>query len=205
MIAKYKKEIILFLSSFILVFCIGLLLTYYFDSIYYDIMFDFDIPRIFEDLTLINGNHYRTSVHPLFVIMFQPLVLFFTMILKDAKLVVVLLQSFLTAANIFTKTLGKITKNKNLKILLTFMFIFSWPELIFGSAIETYIYAQFFLIILWLYAFMRLDKKLNLYDYILLGVLGVTSLGVTLTNVVQNFFSYVFIILTASSKNPSSE
>lgn len=130
MIKKYKKELLIFLSFFIIYFIIGLLFTYYLEIYkYWDVIFDVDTPRVVGDLTSINSFHYRASVHPLFILFFQPIVFFLKFIFQDKAISILFLQSILAASSslIMYKILKKMGIKERLSILLTVLFGMSLP------------------------------------------------------------------------------
>lgn len=203
MLKKYKKEISIFLIGFITYFISGIVLSSFLNTAnYWNVMFDFDTPRVLGDLSIFDYNHYRISVHPLFVIMFQPIVLLINLILKDSISSIILMQSLLAGLSlmIFSISINKICKNKKLSLIITLLFGTSFAQIVYSSAIETYIFAQFFLILLWLFSINKCDKKLNYWDYILLVLLGIGSLAVTITNFIQ-FIIAIFFIITLNKKN----
>lgn len=204
MIKKYKKELLIFLSFFIIYFIIGLLFTYYLEIYkYWDVIFDVDTPRVVGDLTSINSFHYRASVHPLFILFFQPIVFFLKFIFQDKAISILFLQSILAASSslIMYKILKKMGIKERLSILLTVLFGMSLPQTVYASNIETYIYAQFFLMFLWLFVELKIDKKLNNFDYIILVLLGIGSISITVTNFVQYIFAIFFLICLNKKQN----
>ena len=93
---KYQNHIIIFLISFIIYFILGMIITYYlntFDT--WGVMFEIDTPRVVGDLTLVEYDHYRIAVHPLFIILFQPIILLLTIIIKQPIISCILLQSII--------------------------------------------------------------------------------------------------------------
>ena len=133
-IKKYKKEILIFLTSFIIYFLLGLVITYYLGtSKFWDVLFDMDCPRVLGDLTSRAYNHSRVSVHPLFVILFQPLVRIINLSINDFSLTIPLIQSIITATSavIVYKILEKITKKQSLINILIIKFIFKYAQIIF--------------------------------------------------------------------------
>lgn len=199
---KNKKRILLFSSIFLIYFILGLTFTYYLKiHKYWNVLFDMDTPRVVGDLSIIEFNHYRTSVHPLFVIFFQPIIILMNLITKDSILSILLLQSFIStiSLSIVYQIIKKIGLKSKLNTILTILFGFSFGQILFTSNIETYIFAQVLLLMLWLFVIFRLDKKLNFFDYIILVLLGIGSLGVTLTNFVQ--FIIALFILVFLNKN----
>lgn len=204
MINKYKKELLIFISFFIVYFILGLIFTYYLEIYkYWDVMFDVDTPRVVGDLSSFTSYHYRASVHPLFIFIFQPIVLFLKLIFKDKAISILLLQSTLAASSslIMYTILKKMGIKEKLSILLTILFGVSLPQTIYTSNIETYIYAQFFLMLLWMFVEYKIDKKLNYFDYIILILLGIGSISITLTNFIQYIFAIIFLICLNEKQN----
>ena len=74
-IEKYRTELLIVLISFFIYFFMGSFLTYYLQTYkFVNVLLDLDTPRVFLDLSSRVGNHYRTTVHPLFIVSFQPIV-----------------------------------------------------------------------------------------------------------------------------------
>ena len=204
MLNKYKNKIIIFLLGFLVYFICGLILTYYLDTAkFWNVLFDLDTPRVLGDLTIRNYNHYRVAVHPLFVIVFQPIVRILDLLINNFNITIVLIQSIISAISLVLVNIcvNKITKNKNLSILLTTLFGCSFYQIIFSSAVETYIYAQVFLLLLWTFAIVKCDKEFNYYDYIIITLLGIGSLAVTITN----FFQYLIVLFFLIFQNKKIE
>lgn len=191
---KHKNNIILFLLLCLFYFSLGIIFTYFLNSSdKFNLFFGSDSHRVLMDLTVRYADHYRTSVHPLFVIMFQPIVKLLSFIIKDKLIIVLLLQSSLSAASIvvLNKLLQKVNNNKKISTILTIIFAISFSQIIFNSTIETYAFAQIFLILLIYYGFNNLDKKIDCKEFIILNILGVISVGITITN----YFIYCLVIL----------
>lgn len=203
MIKKYKKEIIIFLIGFITYFILGLLLSHYLNTAnFWNVLFDLDTPRVLGDLSLRDFNHYRIAVHPLFIIIFQPIVLLLNFIINDSVISIILIQSLLSSVTLVLLYLSvnKICKNNKLSIIMTILFGLSFSQVVYTSAIETYIYAQFFLILLWFFCLLKIDKKIEYWDYIILVLLGIGSLAITITNFIQ-FIIALFFLLILNKKN----
>ena len=196
MIKKYKKEIIIFLIGFITYFILGLLLSHYLNTAnFWNVLFDLDTPRVLGDLSLRDFNHYRIAVHPLFIIIFQPIVLLLNFIINDSVISIILIQSLLSSVTLVLLYLSvnKICKNNKLSIIMTILFGLSFAQVVYTSAIETYIYAQFFLILLWFFCLLKIDKKIEYWDYIILILLGIGSLAITITNFMQFIIALFFL------------
>ena len=196
-VSKYRREIIMFLSAFLIYFILGIAFSYYLGFYkYWNIAFDMDSPRVFGDLAFVNYNHYRTSVHPLFVILFQPIILVMNFVVRNKIICVLLLQCFMASISVvaFSSVIKKIGIKSKLNNVLTLLFGLSFGQIAFVSNVETYIFAQTFLILLWLFVSYKIDKKLKYWDYIILVLLGIGSLAVTITNFVQFVIALFFLI-----------
>ena len=65
-----KIFLLVFIFNIVLLFCVNILSN----GMVNDTIYNADSMRAFDDLTNFRGNHYRTRVHPLFVIFTQPFV-----------------------------------------------------------------------------------------------------------------------------------
>lgn len=205
-IEKYKTEILMVLILFTIYFFVGSILTYYLQTYkFVNVLFDLDTPRVFMDLTSKAANHYRTSVHPLFVICFQPIIFVLKHIVRHPEIAVIIVQSLMGSLNalfiyLICKKLG-LDKSKSIVVAAVFACTFS--QIVFAASIETYMFAQFFLILLWLFTVYNLDKKMNVWKYIILAILGVMSIAVTLTNFMQ--FIIAASLLTLFNKKDDTK
>ena len=188
----------LFSFLFTVYFILGYILTYRLQSTkYFDYIFSADIPRVWEDMTNIYGNHYRTKVHPFFPIVIYPIYQIFKGIFLDDKIAFVVLYSLIGTFNcyIFYKILEKFELLKYKKYLYTVVYGISFSSLIFSAIPETYLIATTFLLLLWNYAIdIKLSKReVTLKDYICLVLLGCMSYGITLTNFIQFMILFLYI------------
>ena len=200
-IEKYRTEILLVLIAFFIYFFIGTFVTYYLQTYkFVNVLLDLDTPRVFLDLSSRIGNHYRTTVHPLFIASFQPIVYILKHIFNSPEIASYFLQCLLGSFNVLMiyLILKKIGLDKKKSLLLTIIFGFMSNQIVFTASIETYIFAQFFLMLLWLFTLYNIDKKFTLWKYIFITFLGVMSIAVTLTNFVQ--FIIACSLLTVFNK-----
>ncbi len=203
MLKKYKKEISIFLLATAFYFSLGILYSYCLGLYnFWNVLFDVDTPRVLEDLTVFTANHYRATVHPLFVILFQPVCKILGYFFRDNALSCLFIQSVFASISLVSvySVLKKFNLKNNTIMLLTVLFGTSFGQIVFSSNIETYIFAQGLLALMWVFAAVKMDKELKLLDYIILTLLGVGSLAVTLTNVVQ-FIIVLFFVVTLNKKN----
>lgn len=194
-----------YLLSLILIgfFCLylltGLHFTYKYDTVNPDnLFFEADIHRVFHDLTTYDFDHYRSSVHPLFMLLFFPIVRMMKILFIDPIVSVLIIQAILGTINIYLVKyiLEKMNVMKSLKLLLIMIYGFSFSNLVFVGIPETFVFACFFLLSSWAYAFhlIGISKKLGTKEYMFLVLFGVTALAVTVTNI-AHFCIILFIVL----------
>lgn len=191
-----KLFLLVFIFNIILLFCVNILSN----GMVNDTIFNADSMRAFDDLTNFRGNHYRTRVHPLFVIFTQPFVQFLKLFLSSPNATIVF-QSFVGALCIILLYLNlkKINLRKfNLNLILI-LFVLSFSQVVFISIFETYIYAELGLLLMWLIGQHLTDKKLNYVDILLLICLGVIAISITITN----YFQFIILLgfITIFNKN----
>ena len=193
-----------FLKIFTIVFALNLFLLSFVNLITNgtetDVFYGGDTPRVLQDMTMQEGLHYRTSVHPLFVILTQP----FVRILGRFTGVIVAAVIFEAAvgalsATLFYRLMQKLGASKKTGLLATVILVLSFTQVSFNSIFETYVFSQFGLMVMWVIAAGLIDKKLELKDYALLVIAGIFSLAFTLTNIVQ--FLILLSIIIFLNKN----
>lgn len=171
-----------------------------------NVFFDADTLRVFGDMSIQDIDHYRTQVHPLFVIATQPFVFLLNLILHHHAAAAIFLQALVAASNVaimyFVLRSLKLSLRSAVTPTIVFMLLFS--QFIFSTTIETYIFAQCGLLLLWLVASIlsrRGHQALNLSEYVVLALLGVAAIGITLTNFVQ----YVIVLLVVVLLNKKEQ
>lgn len=194
---KKNFNIIIYICSFIFFFLISMIFGYSLSSVYnLKLFYEVDSVRVLNDLSVIICNHYRTLVHPLFVILFQPVILILRIFFRDSLFTSLILQSLLSAGSVLVMKLifDKLKVRKIHKILLLLIFAFSNSQIIFNGILETYTFAQFFLIFLFYWVIKIKNKDLSLVDYIILIFLGVFSIGITITNFFVYFLAIIYLV-----------
>ncbi len=194
-----KPETLLFIFSFFYLLVLGITLSYNLDfSENYNLLFSSDTSRVILDSTVINANHYRVDVHPLFLIIVQPLVLLLSGITMNKMLSIVILSAFTSSLSVIFifKILNLIKKDNKTNIIISLIYLFSFSNIIYTSGIETYNFASLFLIIL-IY-FVLKNKELDNYKYLLLVALGILSVAFTITNFIV--FLIVLFMLFINKK-----
>lgn len=196
-----KKFVIISSIAFIIYFTLGCIFSYFQDSTSFEnLFFGADTPRVIIDLSFRIENHYRVLVHPLFVILFQPIIYCLSLIFTNKLISIIFLQSLLNGLSIgiINNLLDKLTKNKIVSYLLTGILAVSFSQIVFSATIETYSFSQFFLILLIYVTYSKTGKKLNKNDFLLLSILGIFSLGITLTNYFVYFLATLYLCIKIS-------
>ena len=203
-----KKYLKMFIPFFLIYLILGLIYSYNFNTTgIYDLFFTADTPRILGDMTLVEYNHYRVMVHPLFVLLIQTPTQIINFIISDSILCALLIQSCFSAISvcILNYILGKLKIERKTKIFFTLIFALSFTQILFNMTIETYMFATTFLLLMFAYVLNKIDKELSNLDLIILVILGILSLGITIINYVQFIIaSFVLIMWHKKNKNKSS-
>ena len=117
MLKKYKTEIVLFLSFFVITFSLGIYFNHYLNlGKYWNVLFDLDTPRVLADITVREYNHSRILVHPLLIIFIKPIYKMLDIVVHDPLITMTLIQCLMSSISlvVFYKMLKCITKNKML-------------------------------------------------------------------------------------------
>jgi hypothetical protein len=199
-IKNIKHVYIIALVFFIIYLALGILFSYRGETYKTNnFFFEADNFRALYDLTSFEFNHYRTKVHPIFVLLFQPIAVMFNILFKSDILSVIVLESIIAALNIITiyKIFKTIKIKEKMNIILTLIYGFSFSSLIFVSIPETFVFASFLLLLMWLYIIKLFysDKKINTINYIVLVLTGIGALSITVTNFVQFIIAIFFLLL----------
>lgn len=162
-----------------------------------NILFEIDTQRVITDVTVFDSDHYRTKVHPLFVIFMNPPGELLEIITHNPLLSVIFLNSLLGAFGValFFIFINQILKNRWTCVLITILFGVSASHLISSIIPNTSSLSICSLLTTYILLGITLRrKKLDLFPWILAGIF---TLGVTTTNFMQTLICFsicVFII-----------
>lgn len=200
---NYKK--ILFFSFLLIYFILGFLVTYNYDiTSKYDFIFEADLPRILADFCDIFGNHHRISVHPIYIILLQPVINLSIGITHNKILGIILIQSIAGATQVFlmNEILLLLNKNKKTSLLISLIFGLSATSTVFASTPEVYVFASTSLLYLWYILIKKLKNKINSKQFnILFTICGILSLGLTITNyIIFLIISFILLLNNESIK-----
>ena len=198
-ISDKQIEKALFCLSMIITITLGILLIYTFDfTDNYNLLFQQDTTRVISDISEYVANHCRVGVHPLFLIIVQPLYLIINLLVTNKMITIILLVSLASSITIIYiyKILSLFSDNKLTKILISLCYMFSFTNILFSSSIEIYIFATLFLIILFYYFIKKMkNKEVKNYIFVILGIL---SIAFTITNYM--IFLIVMFVLFISKQ-----
>ena len=205
-IVKYKNTLF-----FLLIFLLYLIMSV--GIIKYNIITKPDInflgidePRVLNDMFNVTGdriNHYRTKVHPLFLILIQPLLHIINGFVHDLGVTVAIGQSIAGIIIIFcVYHILKILKVYYLTVmLLTAILSFSFSQIMFVSNPESFIWGGMSTAICWLFVISQIEYPEKVFHGRLLALfifVGVLCFGITITNYIHFIFALVFILRITS-------
>lgn len=196
-------EKLLFIFSMFFYIIIGIMLVYNFDfTSNYNLLFDSDTRRVIGDATEISRSHNRLLVHPLFVMLVQPVVFLLQGIVLNRMLALIIISALVSSISTvyIYKILNLFTKNKKTNLILTLIYIFSFSNYIYTAGTEIYNLATLFLIILWYYLIKTMKEKVfTKYTYIIFTILGALTFAFTITNYVV-FLIAIFVLLISKKQ-----
>ena len=165
------------------------------------VLFEFDIPRVIKDMTKFSGKHGRTSVHPLYVLLMNPIGELIELVIGHDIKAAVFLNSFLGALGVTLGYTFFLSLRKRIidAVLLAFLFGISTSHLILSIVPETASLAICSLIVTYiLLAKSIIKERTNLLLWILAGVF---SLGITSTNLLQTAICFGICTIKFSERN----
>ena len=153
---------------------------------YMDVLFGTDVERVVYDLTALGSDHSYTTMHPLFVLFFNPIGFLLAAVLSSKIKAAVLINSFfgglcVVAAHAFFRKAGL---KKFHAVAFSVALGLSSAHLFFGSVPETWIFTAFSLIVLFLVSVFRPGRLAYFVPA------GVFSLGILPTNFFQGLIVY---------------
>lgn len=202
-IKKYKIQI-LFLIFLFLYFLLGMLYNFSYEVNVLNYLFQSDSSRVFNYF-INNGFDYgRLFVHPLIIIIVQPINLLLNLLINNKLFTVIIFQSLVGSLQVVLlyKIISKFNKDSNINILISIIFGLCFSNIIFNVGIELYNVAQLGLLLLW-YVIAVIIKEKD-YNKIVINILlilsGILCFGITITNYMV-FLIGCFILLLSRKYN----
>lgn len=197
---KNNSSLILFFSFFIIYFTSGLYITFLNNSVIeqYDIIFNADCPRVYLDFLNWGAYHTRINVHPLQLILLQPLFLIANTFLRSPKAALLLVQALAGASIVcLIKNILLIwTHNQKVSLLISIIYGISFSSLIFTSIPETYIFAALINAMLFHYISLlfKKEEKLTVTNYIVIALLTLFSFGIIPVSLISNLILIICLL-----------
>lgn len=199
----FKNSLILFICFFFIYFVLSMLISYSYkinDNM--NFLFQSDSGRVYADYIKVVTDHHRSSVHPLFILFIQPIILILNGICKNGVLSIIIFSSIVSSLNVVGIYLFStlFSKNNKLNIIIATIFGFCFSNIVFTVGIELYNLAALVLIYLWYFGakILKEQNKINKKYYLILYFLGIFTLGITITNYIV--FLIVSLVLLLSKK-----
>jgi hypothetical protein len=203
-IIEHRTEVVacvgLFILFHVLYGSLGFLLarTSAFDT--YDILFEIDTPRSVDDFARFHGGHDRTSVHPIFVLLVNPLGSLTALALGSPVAAAILLNSSFGAASVALAFLlfRRFTGDDFNATLLSLALGLSASHLVCGTIPGATGLAACTLLLAHVVFLGSLEKeRARPGPWILVGIL---CMGVTTTNLAQPLILLCIVVLSATSR-----
>ncbi len=192
----------LFSFSFIIYLSFGLLLSKTPAFTISGVLFETDTPRVISDTTDFFADHYRTKVHPLYVLIVNPLGILLGKSIGSNVVAVIILNSVFGSIGVllaFAYFL-KITDDLQKSWLLAAFFGLSASQFFLSALPETSTLAVCSLLTTYLLFVTSVkDKSVNLQKWIIAGIF---TLSITSTNFIQTLICFfIASFITTPEKN----
>lgn len=169
----------------------------------YDLLFELDPPRAITDLADYSGDHYRTTVHPIYVLLANPggsLIRQFTGSEVSAALIA---NAFWGAAGVAMAFFFFWSYGKRLlsSFLLAALFGLSMSQTFLSATPDTATMAVCSLILTYILFLKGLEQQVIQYWWWLVG--GILTIGVTITNFAQTLICFTLLTFVVEKEKRS--
>jgi len=189
---------------FVVYVIFSLVYVYYINSVSWEFLFGCDSPRVLEDWTMLYANHYRTKVHPLYVLFVFPFASVLMFLGLTSTMSVILLTALIATLNVYFlyKILDKLLcKKPILAIIITIFYALSFTVLENLMIIESFTFSLFTILVFWYYfIYYFKDFKLNIKNAVILTLLGVLCFSMLLTNYFHYLLGLLFLVVFNKKK-----
>jgi len=147
--------------------------------------FDLDCDKMAAYFDITNALKYRTKVHPIIVLLVDPIGRLIRLAIPSLPLTILFLQSIVSACavTLLYRYLRRVA-GSGAALLFCLLYAVSLCQLLFTLLPETFVFAGCFLILMHLVFKRALERGRRLPAWLLVP-LGVLSLGITVTNIAQ--------------------
>ena len=158
---------------------------------YYDVLFELDTPRVIGDMTDFHADHFRTKVHPLYVLFVNPIGVLLTKLVKNREAFFsIALGSFFASLSAFLSFIlfRRMTQSVVKPLCLSLIFACSMSQFILSCVPETASLATLSLLVTYTVFWTDLyRRRVPLAVWVLCGIF---SFGVTTTNLAQTLVCF---------------
>jgi len=168
----------------------------------YDVLFGADVPRVIEDMTTFEADHWRTGLHPLFVLLVNPLGSICVKILsKPNTSVAIGINSFFGSLGIALAFIYFWIQSRGLiySLLLSILFGFSMSQMFWSSVPETYTLGVITLLLN--YILFAIDYNKEVIHKRLWILIGFFTIAIATTNFIQTIILFTLLLMKSSFKN----
>lgn len=149
----------LLFALFCAYFVFGLYLSYKVQNYtgWNDAIFNSDSYRVISDFFGNYESNYRTKVHPLYVLLIQPVVRFLYLFIRNEHVSIVLLQSAVGTVNVFLvyfilkRLLARTPRGRAVTYILTALFAVCMAQFTWTAVAESFVFGGCSLLIYWAY------------------------------------------------------
>lgn len=202
---KKTIERVVFLLLFLVYFVVAYTFLYFLVWPKQSYIFNADHFRVFADWNTFAENHYRTKVHPLYVLFIYPIFSILKFLGAEAYFACVLFCATVSTVNtiLVYKIIGKLTGRPHslVTILTSLLFAFSFAVLDNTLKMESYAIGCLTLLAFWYWFVCNYQKELGWKDYLILVGLGVLTFSITLTNYAQFCIGLLFLFVFKKFKS----
>lgn len=215
MIRKLRNNKIIAISLIVILFFIYNIIGRNYGELVYSMnrFFGADNQRAIEDMVIYSASHYRTSVHPLFVILTNPIGNIIEKIVGNTVLASVILNSLLGAAGVGVMYLYTtlLDINKSIKICVSLVFAFGASTVLFSAIPETFSFGTLSLLLMY-YIGYKIIKDVDRDEYtkstdrllkVYFPLSMVLCFGITITNYMQSVIVLCAILYKIRKKEIS--
>lgn len=205
---KICQNLLLFFILMLLFFLIGVFFIDYYTIKYGSSILGMDIFRAVDDMVVFNSDHYRTSVHPLFVILINPFGNILNLIIKNKNISSIIITSAIGSLNvlILKKYFEKLEISIKLKVIIILIYLFSTTTLIYSSIPESFVFGTFTLLLSHL-VFSKIEEEKDFSDknkfnkfFLYYGITMILCFGITITNYIPSLILLIGILLKLNKR-----
>lgn len=160
----------------------------------FDVLFELDPPRAINDLAVFSGDHHRTTVHPIYVLLTNPGGSLLHWIIDSEVKAALIVNAFWGALGVSLAFIFFYCYSSQIlySLLLALFFGCSMSQVLLSSVPDTASLAICSLLFTYILFLRSLQKKILWYKWWI--VAGILTFGVTITNFAQTAICFAILI-----------